>query len=166
MTDHAEDPTAAMARKDRLLREHEHDTYKTRHKLPEPTVCPQCAAVYQQGRWRWAAAPPGANEEICPACHRIADKYPGGTVALSGEFFEQHREELLNLARNEEERAKAEHPLQRIIAIEESGDGALITTTDQHLARGIGAALQHACRGELDYHYVEESKVLSVTWKR
>ncbi len=25
---------------DRLLREHGHDTYKSKRKLPEPTVCP------------------------------------------------------------------------------------------------------------------------------
>ena len=30
------------ARGDRLIREHVHDPYKTRLKLTEPTVCPQC----------------------------------------------------------------------------------------------------------------------------
>jgi hypothetical protein len=43
-------------RRDRLIREHVHDPYKTRLKLPEPTVCPQCGAVFNEGRWHWAPA--------------------------------------------------------------------------------------------------------------
>ena len=31
-------------RRDRLMHEHIHDPYKTPHKLPEPTVCPDCGA--------------------------------------------------------------------------------------------------------------------------
>ena len=38
-------------RRDRLIHEHVHDPYKTRLQLPEPTVCPQCGAVFHEGRW-------------------------------------------------------------------------------------------------------------------
>jgi len=154
------------SRKDRLIREHVHDSYKSRRKLPEPTLCPQCGAVYLGGRWQWAARPAEAHEQTCPACHRIHDKYPAGTVRLSGPFVEEHKQELTNVARNEEARAKAEHPLKRIIAIENEKDAILITTTDPHLARGIGEAVHHAYHGELDFHYVEESNLVRVTWKR
>ena len=56
---------ARQPRRDRLIRERIHDPYKTRLKLPEPTVCPQCGAVYHDGRWDWATRPEPAHEEVC-----------------------------------------------------------------------------------------------------
>ncbi|MBU1265454.1 MAG: ATPase [Gammaproteobacteria bacterium] len=153
-------------RRDRLVQEDRHDAYKAKHKLPEPTVCPQCGAVFHDGRWQWLTKPAGAHEEMCPACHRIQDEFPAGYVTVSGAFFKDHREELLHLARNEEERAKAEHPLKRIMNIEDQDDGVQITTTDIHLARGIGEALHHAYQGELEYHYNEQENLLRVVWER
>jgi len=41
-------------RHDHLIQEREHDVYKSRWKLPEPTLCPDCGAVFQEGRWHWA----------------------------------------------------------------------------------------------------------------
>jgi hypothetical protein len=49
---------------------------------------------------------------------RIRDQFPAGYVTLAGSFFEGHKETILQLMRNEEERAKAEHPLKRIIDIQ------------------------------------------------
>ncbi len=153
-------------RRDRMVQETRHDPYQAKHKLPEPTVCPQCGAVFHDGRWQWLARPAGADEELCPACHRIHDGYPAGFVTVEGSFFKQHREELLHLIRNEETRAKAEHPLKRIMQIEDKDDGLLVTTTDIHLARGIGEALHHAYQGELEYHYNERENLLRVVWSR
>ena len=71
--------TGVAQRRDRLIHEHIHDTYKSRGKLPEPTVCPQCRAIYHQGRWQWAESwPCQSHEELCPACHRIKDHYQPG----------------------------------------------------------------------------------------
>ena len=39
-------------RHDRLLQETQHDTYKSKGKLHEPTVCPDCGAVFHAGRWQ------------------------------------------------------------------------------------------------------------------
>lgn len=153
-------------RRDRLLEESRHDAYKLRHKLAEPTVCPQCGAVFHTGRWQWLPRPAQAHEEKCPACHRIQDEFPAGFVTVGGAFFKEHREELLRLVRNEEARAKTEHPLKRIMKIEDQDDGTLITTTDIHLARGIGEALHHAYQGELDFHYHEQENLLRVAWER
>lgn len=153
-------------RRDRLVQENRHDAYKARHKLPEPTVCPQCGAVFHEGRWQWGEKPAGAHEEMCPACHRIQDEFPAGYVTVSGAFFQDHREEVLNLVSNEEAREKAEHPLKRIMNIEDQDDGVQITTTDIHLARGIGDALHHAYQGELEYHYNEHENLLRVVWER
>lgn len=156
----------SQRRNDRLIQEQVHDTYKLKNKLVEPTVCPACEAVYRGGRWQWGLAPAEATRQHCPACLRTQDRYPAGSVTLAGPFLQAHREEILNLARNHEEKEKAEHPLKRIMAIEPDGDGMLITTTDPHLARGIGEALHRAYDGELDFAYVDESDLLRVSWRR
>ena len=153
-------------RRDRLIQESRHDPYKAKHKLPEPTVCPQCGAVFHDGHWQWLVKPAQANEEMCPACHRIHDDFPAGYLTVAGTFFKDHREELLHLARNEETRAKTEHPLKRIMKIEDQNGDTLITTTDIHLARGIGDALHHAYQGELEYHYNDQENLLRVVWTR
>ena len=153
-------------RHDRLIEEARIDPYRAIRKPPEPTVCPQCGAVFHEGRWQWIAKPAHAHEEMCPACRRIAEELPAGFVSIGGPFFQQHREELLNLIRNEEAHAKAEHPLKRIMKIEDEGDGLLITTTEIHLARGIGEALHHAYQGELEFHYNENENLLRVVWER
>ena len=153
-------------RRDRLVQETRHDPYQAKHKLQEPTVCPQCGAVFHDGRWQWLVKPAQAHEAMCPACHRIHDDFPAGYVSISGPYFKDHREELLHLTRNEEARQKAEHPLKRIMKIEDEGDGVQITTTDIHLARGIGDALHHAHQGELEYHYNEHENLLRVVWAR
>jgi hypothetical protein len=54
---------------------------------------------------------------------------------LTGEFVAKHRGEILGLVRNEETRAKAEHPLSRLINIKGQDQALFITTTDPHLAR-------------------------------
>jgi NMD protein affecting ribosome stability and mRNA decay len=153
-------------RRDRLIRERVHDPYKTRLKLPEPTVCPQCGAVFHQGRWQWAPRPEGAHEELCQACHRINDRYPAGEVTITGAFARRHKEEILHLARHQEELEKSEHPLHRIMEVEEQDGAVLIRTTDIHLPRRIGEALEHAYRGELDFHYEEEAYSIRVRWSR
>lgn len=142
------------------------DTYKTKGKLPEPTVCPECGAIYHKGRWQWLPRPDRAHEQLCPACHRVHDQLPAGYVTLAGEFLGQHRDEILHLVRNHAEKARTEHPLERIIAVGDHDGGVMVTTTDIHLARGIGEALEHAYQGELEFHYNENENLLRVHWQR
>lgn len=153
-------------RHDRLLQEQVHDAYKSKGKLPEPSVCPQCGALFHGGRWQWGTAPTGAHQETCPACHRIHDNFPAGFLTLAGEGFQAHREEIMHLVHNHEQRERAEHPLQRIMGVEEHDGEVLVTTTDIHLARGIGEAVHHAYQGELEFHYNPEQNLLRVHWVR
>ncbi len=149
---------------DGIFQERVHDAYKLKGKLPEPTVCPKCGAVFHAGRWQWMKAPAGAHQETCSACHREHDHFPAGYLTLQGVFFLTHRDEIMNLVHNVEKRERAEHPLERIMAVEEKGGMTLVTTTDIHLARGIGEALHHAYKGELKYHYNPEENLLRVGW--
>ena len=113
MPQHSHAPHVNLApRRDRLLVEYEHDTYKLPRKLPDPTACPRCRAMFRDGRWCWGAPPADAKPTVCPACHRIADDYPAGYLSLGGPFAAEHREEILGIARNVEKRESREHPLK------------------------------------------------------
>lgn len=153
-------------RRDRLLQEAVHDSYKIKGKLQEPTVCPDCGAVFHEGRWQWLVKPGNAHQQTCPACHRMHDHFPAGYVSLSGDFLAAHEEEVLHLIRHREDREKAEHPLQRIMDIEKTRHGMQVSTTDIHLARSIGEALHHAYQGKLEFHYNPEQNLLRVQWNR
>lgn len=153
-------------RRDQLREEREHDTYKLRQKLAEPSVCPECGAVFHNGRWQWSERPEGAAETVCAACHRVKDGLPAGFVHIGGPYFGEHRDEITALIRHREEREKSQHPMARVMGIEAEDDGILVTTTDIHLARDIGEALERACDGTLDYHYNEGEKLLRVHWRR
>ena len=153
-------------RRDRLLQEAVHDSYKNKGKLAEPTVCAECGAVFHGGRWQWLPAPQKAQQTCCPACHRQRDQFPAGYVTITGDFIGAHEQEILQLITHHAEREKAEHPMQRIMAVEKTKVSTLVTTTDIHLARGIGDALHHAYQGELEYHYNPEQNLLRVNWSR
>lgn len=143
-----------------------HDPYQEREKLAEPSACSKCGAVYHQGRWQWIAQPADARQVKCAACRRIDEDMPAGYVSIEGQFARDHRDEIRSLVRHLEAREKAEHPLQRIMSIEEQDDKSLITTTDIHLARGIGEALEHAYKGQLEFHYNKDEYLLRVCWRR
>ncbi len=158
---------AKHGRGDRLIKEQVHDPYMARLKPAEPTVCPKCKAIFSNGRWQWSdSVTCDANENLCPSCQRIRDKVPAGYLTLSGNFFETHRAEIMNLVRNKEESEKAQHPMKRLMGVEDQKGSAIITFTDTHLPRGVGEAIEKAYEGTLDVHYTEESNIVRVTWMR
>ena len=153
-------------RREHPLDEIREDSYRETAKLPDPAHCPKCGATYLKGRWTWASAPADAPRHKCPACQRIEDRFPGGYVTLKGPFVALHRDEILGTAKAREARAKEEHPLQRIMAVEDAADGVVVTTTDAHLARGIAMAVHEAFKGTLDMTYSKGENLLRATWKR
>jgi hypothetical protein len=144
----------------------EHDPYFVRAKPAGPAVCGDCGAAFHDGRWQWLLESEHARRTRCPACSRIHDGMPAGWVSMEGEFALEHAAGLLDLARNLEAREKAEHPLQRIMAVTQEPGKVIVTTTGLNLARGIGNALHHAYKGELDIHYAPDQYLLRVNWRR
>lgn len=153
-------------RRDRLIQEKRHDTYKEWGKWPEPTVCTKCGALFINGRWTWKDAPADANQVICPACQRIRDNYPAGYIYIRGIFYKDHKSEILNLFKHEEKIEKAEHPMERIKAVTDEGDQTVVTTTGIHMARRLGTALTSAYQGELTFQYGDGEKTIQVRWER
>ena len=78
----------------------------------------------------------------------------------------RHKAEILNLVHNHEMKENAEHPLHRIMGIEEHPNSIVVSTTDIHLPQRIGESLHHAHKGELDIHYDEEGYFVRVNWVR
>ncbi|MBI3480974.1 MAG: ATPase [Nitrosomonadales bacterium] len=153
-----------IQRHDGIFQESVHDAYQAKGKPLEPAICTQCGAVFHAGRWQWRNPPENGHRTVCPACHRIHDHYPAGLLTLEGEFFHAHHDEIMRLVRNHEKHERTEHPLQRIMDVEEKDGASLVTTTDIHLARGIGVALHHAYQGELEFHYNPAQNLLRVNW--
>jgi NMD protein affecting ribosome stability and mRNA decay len=157
----------AMFRRTNGTTRPQEDPYYHAAKPAEPSQCPMCHAVFKDGRWQWGEAPEGGQEETCPACRRVEDRFPAGYVTIKGAFFQGHRDEIIALIKAKEKREKAERPLQRIMDIEEKRDGALeVTTTDSHIARGIAEALHDAYKGDLKVRYSRDENLVRAVWQR
>lgn len=153
-------------RREQLMTPLREDSYREDSKLHQPAVCPDCGATFRKGRWTWEAAEAGAEPHRCPACRRIRDALPAGYVTLKGAFVAAHRAQIEALLRGCEAREKAEHPLQRIIAIADAGEGLQVTTTDGHLARGLAQALHEAFKGTVEVKYAKEENLVRAVWER
>ena len=155
-----------FGRKDRLVREKRHDVYRLEKKLREPSKCTECGVVFTEGRWSWAEMPEIVKTTTCPACQRIADNVPAGILTLSGSFLDGHRDEVIGLIRNVEALEKGEHPLERIMALEDKAEGLEVRTTGVHVARRIGDALGRSYQGDLSFTYGDGEKSIQVSWRR
>ena len=156
-----------VRRRDRLIQEEIHDPYMAAAKPEEPTVCRSCGVVFNEGRWQWLPEPPTqAASAVCPACRRVEDKVPAGFLTLSGEFLRKHREEIMNLVDNKVALQEKEHPMKRLMNVEDRDDGIELTFTDAHLPRGVGEAIRRAYDGDLDIHFPEEGGIVRVYWER
>lgn len=150
-----------------FLREKVHDPYRSQEKLREATRCPQCGVRYRSGRWTWPKTQTYAlKSQLCPACRRINDRCPAGEIVLSGSFVGKHRDEILARVRHVEASERAEHPLHRIMAVDERITDIVITTTDIHLPQEIAHALKDAWGGTTKVHYDLEGYFTRVRWER
>jgi hypothetical protein len=148
------------------------DSYLPRGASRNMSVCGGCRAVYMNKRWYADSDKAVAiNKEtvsvICPACLKIRDNFPGGIVTLKGDYVLPHKADLMNLVRNEEERARGLNPLERVIAIKENGFGSIvISTTNEKLAQRLGRAIKKAFHGDVAYHWSHDNKLVRVEWVR
>ena len=140
----------------------------------EAAVCLGCQALYQNKRWffddklyRRLAGTEKVREVFCPTCRKVRDRYPEGVLTLSGEFFQQHREEILGLVEKEAARVASRSVQDRIIQIIPEGKNRLVVeTTSEKLAQHLGRTVYRAFKGELDFRWSEMNKFVRVYWSR
>lgn len=157
------------SQKDKLFKPSIHDPYCLQ-RIEGSAICSQCGAVYQAGNWTWRRPENtlvhAAQVITCPACRRIADNMPAGTLTLSGSFLHKHRNEIIHLMENTEKVEKAEHALERIIMLTDSAKDLIVTTTGIHLAKRLGHALEGAFKGKSSYQYSKDEYGVSIRWTR
>lgn len=151
------------------LKPHLQDPYLLRKSYKEPTLCPRCGLVYRRRRWqRMSDFDPGlaVEQHKCPACRKEEDHYVMGIVYISGDFFNQRRDEIVNMLKNEEEKEVDHNPLDRIMGIVEDKDGVRVETTSESLAVHLGRMLYHSYGGDVEYKFSDEQKLARVFWHR
>jgi NMD protein affecting ribosome stability and mRNA decay len=149
-----------------------HDPYAPQVDPGEVAVCTDCHALYQRRHWFYdeemyfyQSNQPETHKVLCPACQKIRDRYAEGQVTLRpSTFLTAHKEEILRLIRNEEERARGTNPLERIIEITDSPEGITVTTTNEKMAQRIGRAVKSAYQGETSYRW-SDPRFLAVVWQ-
>ncbi len=149
------------------------DPYISGSGLKEPSLCISCRALYQNKRWNLdpktfdALEASGEGHWVtCPACQKIAEGYAEGVVTLRGAYLWEHEEEIFNILKNEEAKAMAKNPLERIISMSREEDDLVIETTEEKLAEHLGRALHKAHQGELKVSWSDDHDVCRVTWER
>ncbi len=158
-------------------------TYKKKTSTTDPylprgasqtSICEGCHSVYRNKRWYsepdiydTAVKIPDTATTVCPACLKIRDNFPGGIVTLKGDYVLLHKQDLMNLIKNEEARARGFNPLERVMSIKENGHGSLvITTTNEKLAQRLGRAIKKAFHGDVAYQWSHDNKLARVDWER
>jgi NMD protein affecting ribosome stability and mRNA decay len=159
-------PAAKAPRESAANKPSRPDAYAAKGKLAEPAVCKKCGLSYRRGRWVRGRGTSQAKPVVCPACRRIADRYPAGVVQLAGAYARAHRDEIEPLIRHVEQREQRNHPLKRVMAIRATRSGLEVTTTDAKLAQAIGTALRRAHQGELVSDWSAVENVMRVRWSR
>ncbi len=159
-------PTASRARESARNKPRRPDPYAPTGKLREPAACGTCGLSYRAGRWVRGRGASQSTRVTCPACRRIADRYPAGIVTLAGAYVRAHREEIEHLIRHVEQREQRGHPLKRVMDLRATRSGLTVTTTDAKLARAIGVAVRRAHQGVLEYDWSAVENVIRVDWKR
>jgi NMD protein affecting ribosome stability and mRNA decay len=147
----------------------EKDPYLPKIGPLDMAVCRKCNAVYSGKRWSLSAKPkPGKKgiSVLCPACRKIKDRFPRGYVTIKGGFLKAHRDEILNLIRNKEQRAAYLNPLERIIETRERNGEMEVQTTTEKLAQRIGQMLKKAFSGDVEYKWSSDVKLARVIWTR
>lgn len=147
--------------------------YQAVEDRPGTLVCPRCRAISLQKRWFLDDAlydklrrDPEAQLVRCPGCERVERGIYEGRVVLRGDWIVDHKDEVINLIKNQESEARQTNPFSRIGVIKDQGNQLELYVTTQWLAVRIGKELRKAHKGELQIDHLPQQKFSLVTWHR
>lgn len=126
-------------------------------------ACAECGIVEHAGRWQFVPPPAHFEVGLCPACRRVRDNDPAGTLRIPASLLGR-RDELLRLVHNVEAAERAEHPLERLMGIEESDGHLVVRTTGVHLARELAHKLARQLHRKPHVRYVDGEELVHVDW--
>lgn len=144
------------------------DPYRSSEKQTGGTSCAVCGLVVEEGVWKPPRKSDAADNgrDLCPACRRIRDDYPGGLLKITGRLPEAQRQEILNRARNVAEQEAGGHPLERFMRIAETAGETILYFTGGHVPVRIGKALRRDFGGSLSIRYTPNEKFAIAHWTR
>lgn len=158
---HNRHPAGSRGHGTGVLREAEHDPYRSKGKPREGQSCSACHAEVHAGAWRWpeaAWASGGAalHGELCPACRRIRVHDAAGVLWIDPQLMHLHGNDIRNQVQRESAQETAGHSQERLMPFEEDPDGGwLIQTTGLHLLRRLAHALERSCSAHLEMRYAQ-----------
>lgn len=147
------------------------DPYIPAKAYPEPTVCPVCHLVYHRKHWSkndayYEQVKNRAEKHTCPACRKIEDRFPMGIVYVTGGFLADHKENVMQLIRNQAQLEYGRNPLDRIMSLNPRNNELVVETTSEHLAMSLGRALERAFGGKVRFAFSQDEKNVRVYWQR
>lgn len=138
-------------------------------RLPEPSACERCGAIFAKRVWRQRRRITGAvlataHWTTCPACQgaRLRGR---GCVRIRGSYVAIHEAAIRRRITNVATRAAHTQPQRRVRAIEAQDDGLDVRTTSQELAHRIARELEKAFGGRSTYAWTDDGALLA-TWRR
>ena len=90
-----------------------------------------------------------------------------GYLTLSGDFFIEHKEELVTFLKAEAAKVGKRNVMDRIIQmLPEKDDKLVVETTTEKLAEHLGRAIYRAYKGDLSFQWSEPNPFVRVYWAR
>ncbi|MBT9169535.1 MAG: hypothetical protein DDT19_02895 [Syntrophomonadaceae bacterium] len=123
-------------------------------------ICEKCDAVYYKKFWHRNLRDYKDLKEnlavkfsLCPACEMIKNRQFEGEIIIKN-IPVKIKDDLINLAKAFSKRAFERDPMDRLIAVKETKEGIIITTTENQLAVKLAKKIKETFkRAELKITY-------------
>lgn len=138
-------------------------------RVPEPSACESCGAIFSKRVWRQGRRVTLAfleriNWTTCPACEQVRRATGLGRLLLRGDLAKDEEASIRRRIANVVARATHTQPERRMISIERRGDVTEVLTTSQKLAHRIAREIQKAFGGRVTYAWSDDGSLFA-TWR-
>jgi NMD protein affecting ribosome stability and mRNA decay len=139
-------------------------------RLPEPSACERCGAIFSRRVWRrprkvTAALLERAHWMTCPGCEQAKAGTGFGRILVRGRYAAAHDAAIRRRIANTTARAAETQPERQLSSVERRDDVLEILTTSQKLAHRIVRELKKAFGGHGSFAWSDDG-TLFATWQR